>query len=150
MAEFDAFQLGQSTKPKFASAETFLSEKQRPEDAIQPLKEESKGFFTQLKEAFTGENLIDPKTENLPEIGEVESDSKLKVLGSMLSSVDPQEQANILESNIEGLTQRQDDKGNIVVKFPNGNEAFVNKAGFSMTDFRNLVTEGVQFSPRLN
>ena len=61
-AEFDAFQLGQSTKPKFASAETFLSEKQRPEDAIQPLKEESK-VFTQPKEAFTGENLIDPKTE---------------------------------------------------------------------------------------
>jgi hypothetical protein len=116
-------------------------------ETIEPLKEESKGIFQQLKEAFTGENLIDPKTEHLPEIGEVESDSKLKVLGTMLSAVNPQEQANILESNIEGLTQRQDNKGNIIVKFPNGNEAFVNKAGFSMSDFRNLASEAIQFFP---
>lgn len=114
---------------------------------VEKFEEPTKGFFTQLKEAFTGENLIDPATANLPEIGEVETDSKLKVLGSMLSAVTPEEQANILESNIEGLTQRKDLKGNIIVKFPNGNEAFVNKAGLSMTDFRNLVAEGIQFFP---
>ena len=129
------------------SSDQFLSEEQRPQDAIQPLQEESRGIFTQLKEAFTGENLIDPLTKDLPEIGELETDNKLKVLGAMLSATVPQEQANILESNIEGLTQRKDTKGNIIVKFPNGNEAFINKAGASVTDFRNLAAEAVQFFP---
>ena len=83
----------------------------------------------------------------MPEIGEVESDNKLKVLGTLLSSVQPEEQANILESNIDGLTQRVDSKGNRIVKFPNGKEAVLNKPGFSMSDFRNMATEAIQFFP---
>lgn len=110
-------------------------------------KPESKGVFTQLKEAFTGADAETEDTRTLPEIGEAETGEGLKVLGTLFAATRPEEQANILEQNIEGLTQRRDEKGNIIVRFPNGNEAVLNKPGLTVSDIRQVAAEAIQFFP---
>lgn len=116
-------------------------------EKVEIQKPESKGFWTQLKEAFTGADRETEETKNLPEIGEADTGEGLKVLGALFAATRPEEQANILENNIEGLTQRTDKKGNIIVKFPNGSEAVLNKPGLTISDARQILFEAVQFLP---
>jgi len=56
---------------------------------VAPEEKESKGILDQLADAFTGSELETELSRTLPNLAEVSSDNKLKVLGIVLSSVHP-------------------------------------------------------------
>jgi hypothetical protein len=116
--------------------------------APQQEKEESKGIFQQLKEAFTGENLETEDTKKLAELGtKIRSPEVAKITSTaQFSATTPQEIANIITSN-EGFEQRTDKKGNLIIIYPDKSEELVNAPGFSSADAFNIFNEAAQFFP---
>jgi len=129
-----------------------------------PAPPSDKGFFGELasgavdvyegaKEAFTGEERSTPEIEALPDISDMpvtEGFSEiLKGLGLGASTLfaDKEETRKILESNIEGLTVREDEKGNYIYKNPIDGKEYAYKPGFRASDIPKTIASVLAFTP---
>lgn len=91
-----------------------------------------------------------PDRSDLPEIGTM-SDLPLgqqaKIAGALFTTPDEQARADIIQKAIPGTEVIRGDQGNIIFRLPGGQEAQLNKPGFSQQDFGDFVADVVKFLP---
>lgn len=97
--------------------------------------------WQRFKDVFTGNLRETESSKRLPELafsGLLNTESMLdvmKISPALITSIDPEEQANIVQSNFPHIERHQDNKGNIVLRnSKSGVTAMINKPGFSPTD----------------
>ena len=82
--------------------------------------EQEKGFLAGVGEFFSGSERETRATRELPEIGQGgllfgESDAKIgAITPALLTTTNPQEMAQILQSNFENIGIKSDEKGNLI------------------------------------
>lgn len=113
-----------------------------------------RGPIESLQAAFTGADYMTPRASQTPELStsellEGESFTDVaKIAGLDLITGDPNEMAQILQSQFPHVNIESDDKGNLfAINTKTGNEAVLNRPGFTYTDFIQLVGGGLAFTP---
>lgn len=111
---------------------------------LQPVEDEG-GFWSGVKDVFTGESRQTPETDEafgLPEPESVDDVKKqAKVVAGLMSTMDPQRQMRILAEAYPGAVFDKDEKGNFIVDMRSigGNRGALNPPG---VDFRDLLRFG--------
>lgn len=98
-------------------------------------------FWEQLKEGFTGERRMTPEVQALPsytEMPEAEEGSTEAALGVMLSG-DQEEIAGAIQQAFPGVTMRQDEKGNPILKSKIDGKEYAIRPGFEASDLSRAI-----------
>lgn len=122
-----------------------------PIEQKQPAQpQEEAGFF----DLFTGASKETPETRSLPELGGVASPvttgefgKDIKIAAGLLASVHPKDQMDVIQSADPDASFREDEKGNVIVKLGNGQEALLNAPGMSFQDITTSVAQVLSFIP---
>ncbi|QDP63214.1 MAG: hypothetical protein Unbinned1520contig1002_12 [Prokaryotic dsDNA virus sp.] len=103
--------------------------------------EQEKGFLDSVGEFFTGSDRETQATKELPEMGGGgllfgEDNLKAKAITpALLTATNPEEMAQILQSNFDNIGIQSDPKGNLIaVNNKTGVKVVLNKPGFSQID----------------
>lgn len=114
----------------------------------------SPGIFERIGQAFTGEDRMTPRAREAPELemSDLLADEGIganaKVAALSLVTPNPNEMAQILQANFPFIDVETDSKGNLfAVNTKTGEEAILNRPGFSYSDFTSLVGIGLSFTP---
>lgn len=114
----------------------------------------SPGLFESIGQAFTGEDRMTPRARQTPELemSDLLADEGIganaKIAALSLVTPNPNEMAQILQSNFPHVQVEQDSKGNLyAINTKTGEEAILNRPGFSYSDFTALVGTGLLFTP---
>lgn len=107
------------------------------------------GFTDRLVDSFTGESRKTEETKNTPELREVglDIDAAKQISAGLLTTMNPQAQMDIIKDAIPEATFRQDKHNTIFIKLPDGQEAVLNKPGFSKQDGEELVAQALAYFP---
>lgn len=118
------------------------------------IPEEEPGIFGRIARAFTGGERLTERARETPELSfanllEGEDQAPItKVAALSLVTPKPEEMAQILQANFPNIAIETDQQGNIyAVNTDTGNEAILNRPGFSYSDFISLVGLGLSFTP---
>lgn len=108
------------------------------------------GVLEAFSEFVTGKLRETPETQSLPEIGQFEglsNEQVIKVGAGLLTTLNPEAQKDIIKNSIPGATFRDDEKGNVIIVMPDGEEAVLNKPGASQQDLLQLSTQIMSYVP---
>jgi hypothetical protein len=115
---------------------------------------DDKGFLSSVGEFFTGSDRQTQNTKNLPEIGQgglLFGEDKTKaaaITPALLSATDPEEMAQILQSNFENIGIVRDQQGNVFAANNNtGARVVLNKPGVSQIDILQGLGIASLFTP---
>jgi hypothetical protein len=115
---------------------------------------DEKGFLSSVGEFFTGSDRQTQNTKNLPEIGQgglLFGEDKTKaaaITPALLSATDPEEMAQILQSNFENIGIVRDQQGNVFAANNNtGARVVLNKPGVSQIDILQGLGIASLFTP---
>lgn len=84
--------------------------------------------------------------EGLKQLGSNFTPEAFKAAGGLLTTSDPKEQMQIIQSNYPEASFRPDEKGNVIVGLPSG-EYVLNAPGMSTSDITNFIAQGLAFTP---
>lgn len=131
----------------------FLQRKATTQQIVEQPPEE-KGFFSRLKDLFTGEDRATPETEAAPELtaqimglGQRPSLKEFVLAGRMLLTATDEEKRKLIEETVPDASFRTDEKGNTFVTLPGREEAVLNRPGFSLDDALNITGMIALFTP---
>ena len=133
-------------------ARAILAEKQAQAQTPEPGFIQKAGQF--VSDVFTGGDRATTSTEALPELafsgllsGE-DLGTVAKISPALLTTLDPQEQAQILQANFPNVGIIQDEKGNLIAENRrSGAIAVINKPGLSGTDVLQGAGLTAEFTP---
>lgn len=116
---------------------------------------EPMGIIDTVKDMFTGESRETRATQELPELPEqagflstVDPLTVAKISPALITATDPQEIADILQSNIPEIGIQYDEKGNIIAgNNKTGKRVVLNKPGMSTMDAINILGIGSISAP---
>lgn len=135
---------------------------------IQQAPLDDRGFFEQATDFLTDTTLSNQfldfvtgrdretvATRELPEIGSVETGGtigqNIKVAAGLLTTLNPKAQQDIILENFPGTRFQEDEKGNVIVNFPQEDGSFksaiLNKPGASFQDATQLTAQALAFLP---
>tara|TARA_R110000764_G_scaffold120645_1_gene208324 strand:+ start:828 stop:2903 length:2076 start_codon:yes stop_codon:yes gene_type:complete len=117
--------------------------------------EEAATNNAKLMDVFTGNLRETEETRALPELGEIGGGSfgdmpianQAQIMSGLLLSFDEAAQQDIIRDADPDVIFKTDNNGNTFVKFGNGQESILNKAGFSGQDAKRLTTTALSFLP---
>ena len=104
-----------------------------------PMDEEPEGFIANVKDMFTGESKMTPEMESLPGLGNMPELNQMSMasLKSAFNTMtgDPGEAVKALKVNFPNIEEREDSKGNLIVKSGiDGKDYKVNEPGLDSRD----------------
>jgi hypothetical protein len=115
---------------------------------------DEKGFLSSVGKFFSGSDRQTEATKNLPEIGQgglLFGEDKTKaaaITPALLSATDPEEMAQILQSNFENIGIVRDQQGNVFAANNNtGARVVLNKPGVSQIDILQGLGIASLFTP---
>lgn len=107
------------------------------------------GFGRKLTEALTGSRRQTEETRELPRLSSLNigfGKDMQRAIAFVTASSD-KERVKMIKDIAPGTSARFDQKGNIIVKLPDGREGVLNKPGFTFTDVLKFGTEAAKFTP---
>lgn len=111
------------------------------------------GTWAEVRDTVTGELRETPQTEGLPELSlDLEAYAKdpisaIKTTAGLLISSDEEGRKNVLKEWNPDIKIEKDSKGNEIVTMPDGEQAVLNKPGFSKGDAYRLLFDAAFFAP---
>ena len=117
--------------------------------------EEAAANNAKLMDMFTGNLRETEETRALPELGEIGGGSfgdmplanQAQIMSGLLLSFDEAAQQDIIRDADPDVIFKTDDNGNTFVRFGNGQESILNKAGLSGQDAKRLTATALSFLP---
>lgn len=111
------------------------------------------GTWAEIRDTVTGELRETPQTEGLPELSlDLEAYAKdpisaIKTTAGLLITSDEEGRKNVLKKWNPDIKIEKDSKGNEIVTMPDGEQAVLNKPGFSKGDAYRLLFDAAFFAP---
>lgn len=110
------------------------------------------GFFARIGESITGNERSTDATRGMddyvymPELQEASGANLLATLGT-LTTTNPGETAQIIQSQFPGVKVRQDEKGNFIMKSAKDGNEYAIQPGFQVSDIPKTLAAGLAFTP---
>ena len=131
-----------------------LSQRKATTEQVVEQPPEETGFFSKLKDLFTGEDRATPETEAAPELTaqimglcQRPSLKEFVLAERMLLTATDEEKKKLIEETVPDASFRTDEKGNTFVTLPGREEAVLNRPGFSLDDALNITGMIALFTP---